>query len=269
MVARMWNNQIKKAARTGPKVKKKLLTAPYALRSNFMKFSFYQAGQLSLLLLAFFILTTSCNKEDFFKAEEFLFGEDAYCNEAAPSLESCLQLADRCQPAYLDSEDESSEPTFFACLANPNYQPPSDGSTTGGSSDGSSSSSSSDDSSSTGGSDDSTSSTSSDSSSSTGGSDNDSSSSSSDSTSSTGGSDDGPVVIVPPNIEETVATKCENLDPKYLWTKKIIQGNKESKVSRVKVCHQTSNNDAHTILIACPALKAHIKHHDDYIGACN
>lgn len=244
-----------------------------------MKFSFYQAGQLSLLLLAFSILTTSCNKEDFFKAEEFLFGEDAYCNEAAPSLESCLQLADRCQPAYLDSEDESSEPTFFACLANPNYQPPSDGSTTGGSSDGSSSSTggsddnasstSSDSSSSTGGSDNVSSSSSSDSTSSTGGSDNDSSASSSDSTSSTGGSDDGPVVIVPPDIEETVATKCENLDPKYLWTKKIIQGNKESKVSRVKVCHQTGNNGAHTILIACPALKAHIKHHDDYIGVCN
>jgi hypothetical protein len=191
-----------------------------------MTFSSTRIGQVGLTLV-FSVLVASCNKEEFYLAEEFLVGEDAYCFKEGPDLASCLQLADRCQPSYLDSEDESVAPEFFVCLANPNFVPVDDGSsTTGGTSGGSSN----------------------------------------------GGVDDGSTgsvdPVAPPTIEETVAAKCSNLDAQYLWTKKIVKKKKETIESKVKVCHMTGNNSSHTIVIACPALRAHVKHHDDYIGAC-
>lgn len=72
-----------------------------------------------------------------------------------------------------------------------------------------------------------------------------------------------------PSIEETVAQKCANLDPQYLWVKKEIKNKKViNEMKKVKICHIAGNSHSHTIVIACPALKAHVKHHDDYLGAC-
>jgi hypothetical protein len=245
-----------------------------------MTFSSTRIGQVGLSLV-FSVLVASCNKEEFYLAEEFLVGEDAYCFKEGPDLASCLQLADRCQPSYLDSEDESVAPEFFVCLANPNFVPVDDGSSTTGGVDDGSTTGGVDDGSTTGGVDDgsTTGGTSGGSSagganggSSAGGANGGSSAGGTDGGSTAGGSDDGSTGSVdpaaPPTIEETVAAKCSNLDAQYLWTKKIVKKNKETIESKVKVCHMTGNNSSHTIVIACPALKAHVKHHDDYIGAC-
>lgn len=88
---------------------------------------------------------------------------------------------------------------------------------------------------------------------------------------------DGPVVEDDPTadlptIDDTVASKCANLEERFFYIKTTVEdrnGKKKSLTTkRVKVCHQTGNLSAHTIIIACPALKAHVKHHDDYLGAC-
>jgi len=71
-----------------------------------------------------------------------------------------------------------------------------------------------------------------------------------------------------PTIQEAYDSKCMNLDPKFIWEKKEVSKKSTKVTSKVKVCHQTGNNSSHAIVIACPALKAHIKHHDDYLGAC-
>ncbi len=134
-----------------------------------------------------------------------------------------------CQAAYEDTESDMENPIFSACIANPEVLPPDDGSDPTDPSDPSDP------------------------------------------------SDPVPPEEDVPTIEDTVDAKCENLDPKYLWVKKITEtkssggGSKKStekKIVKVKVCHQTGNMDAHTIIIACPALRPHEHHHDDYIGAC-
>lgn len=81
--------------------------------------------------------------------------------------------------------------------------------------------------------------------------------------------DDGTDESAPaPTLEEAHASNCSNLDAQYLWTKKFVKKGKViNKVSKVKVCHM-ANASSHTIVIACPALKAHISH-DDYLGACS
>ncbi len=67
-------------------------------------------------------------------------------------------------------------------------------------------------------------------------------------------------------IEEVVALNnagdCSKLDEKYIFSKNKGQ-------IKVKVCHSCSG-ESHAVVVACPALKAHIKHHDgaDYLGAC-
>lgn len=89
--------------------------------------------------------------------------------------------------------------------------------------------------------------------------------------------DDGSSEVIPPTIGETIAANCENLDERFLYVKTIVEtsknnGSKKSetrRVSKVKVCHQTGNQAMHTIIIACPALKAHKNHHDDQVGACD
>ncbi|HXH73323.1 MAG TPA: hypothetical protein VNJ08_00040 [Bacteriovoracaceae bacterium] len=74
---------------------------------------------------------------------------------------------------------------------------------------------------------------------------------------------------VSPDIKEAYETNCKNLDPKYMYVKNLIKkGKVVGSQSKVKICHLTGNGSAHTIIIACPALKAHVKHHDDTIGAC-
>ncbi len=89
--------------------------------------------------------------------------------------------------------------------------------------------------------------------------------------------DPAPVPEDEPTIDDAIDSDCANLDAKYLWVKKITEtkssggGSKKSSVKKmvkVKVCHQTGNMDAHTIIIACPALRPHRNHHDDYLGAC-
>lgn len=90
-----------------------------------------------------------------------------------------------------------------------------------------------------------------------------------DGTDESGGSTDPVDEPVPaPTLEEAYTSKCSNLDAQYLWTKKFVKKGKViNKVSKVKVCHM-ANASSHTIVIACPALKAHISH-DDYLGACS
>jgi hypothetical protein len=73
-----------------------------------------------------------------------------------------------------------------------------------------------------------------------------------------------------PTIEDALDSKCQDLDSKYLLVKKEIRNKKvEKTITKVKVCHMAGNGSSHTIVIACPALKAHVKHHDDSIGACS
>jgi hypothetical protein len=79
---------------------------------------------------------------------------------------------------------------------------------------------------------------------------------------STGGSTD-----VPPTIEEAWQSKCADLDDRFLYVKKLVSKKQTTKVVKVKVCHETGNGSVHTIIIACPALKAH-KQHNDYLGSC-
>ena len=103
-------------------------------------------GQLGLLL-SLSVLVTACNPEEYYPIEELLTGEDAFCYQAK-DLNSCQELAPRCQPAYMPSESEEEpapeDQVFAFCIANPGYVPPSDGSTdgsndgsTGGTDDGS------------------------------------------------------------------------------------------------------------------------------------
>jgi hypothetical protein len=40
------------------------------------------------------------------------------------------------------------------------------------------------------------------------------------------------------------------------------------KTKKAIVCHQRGNGGYHTIVIACPALKSHIDHHNDTVGVC-
>lgn len=81
---------------------------------------------------------------------------------------------------------------------------------------------------------------------------------------------------LPPTVEDAFNGNCQDLDPRYLWSQTITEkkssgGTKKTsvtKVVKVKVCHQTGNMNAHAIVIACPALRPHVEHHDDYLGAC-
>lgn len=213
-----------------------------------MKFSIMKTGQ-TCLLVSLCVLVTACNPDEFFPIEEFLTGEDAYCYEAK-DLDSCQARADRCRPAYVESDVETTDPAiqmeFLVCIANPNPAAVDDGSTTG-STDGGTTAGGSDDGSTTGGTDGS----------SAGG--------------STGGSDPVPQPEPIPTLEDALANKCQNMSSEYLWEKvEMKKGKIIGKTSKVKVCHSTGNGSAHTIVIACPALKAHIKHKqaEDYLGAC-
>jgi hypothetical protein len=207
-----------------------------------MKFTCFQTRHLGLIL-GCCVVVSACNKEDFFKAEEFLVGKDAYCFQEGPDLASCQAMGDECRAAYQDAEDESLEPVFAMCIANPDYSP-NDGSVAGGTDGGSVA----------GGTDG-------------GGSDaGGTNGGGSNAGGSNGGSGNGDVSEVP-TLDEAFISKCKNLDPKYLWTKNEVTKSGTKTTSKVKVCHQTGNASFHTIVIACPALKAHVKH-DDYLGIC-
>lgn len=187
-----------------------------------MKISSSKLGQAGLILTCC-VLITACNQEEFFPTEEFITGEDAFCYESK-TLEACQQVVDRCQPAFMPSEETSVDPVFALCIANPDAWDDSGNPGDGGDSSGSGS----------------------------GGS----------------GSGDPSDPVVVPTIEEAYTTKCSNLDPEFLWVKKEVSKKGTKVTSKVKVCHHTGNNSAHVIVIACQALKPHIKHHDDYLGAC-
>ena len=240
-----------------------------------MKFSIMKTGQ-TCLLVSLCVLVTACNPDEFFPIEEFLTGEDAYCYEAK-DLDSCQARADRCQPAYVESDVETTDPAmqmeFLVCIANPNPAPVDDGSTSGGI-DGGSTSGGTDGGTTTGGSDDGSTTGGTDGGTTTGGSDDGSTTGGTDGSSaggSTGGSDPAPQPEPIPTLEDALANKCQNMSSEYLWEKvEMKKGKIIGKTSKVKVCHSTGNGSAHTIVIACPALKAHIKHKqaEDYLGAC-
>lgn len=74
----------------------------------------------------------------------------------------------------------------------------------------------------------------------------------------------------PPTIPEAIDSKCQ-ISGKYLLTEIITKKDKVIKKNvKVKLCHNTNNNP-HTIVISCNALKAHLSHQSsgDYIGACH
>lgn len=95
---------------------------------------------------------------------------------------------------------------------------------------------------------------------------------SNDSSGSGGGSTPAPTPA--PTLKEAYDSDCE-VDSKYLLIK-VQEESKNGKskgkseaARKVKVCHYSSAG-YHSIVIACPALKAHINHHQgaDYLGAC-
>lgn len=185
-------------------------------------------------------------------------GPDAFCSEAK-DLNACLALGNACRPAYEDSADESVDPVFSVCIANPDY--------TSGTDDGSGESGSGGDGSVTAGSDDGSATAGSTDGSATAGSDGGSSTAGSTDGSVSGGSSGGVDNDVPPTLEEALASKCSNLDERYLWIKKIVDKDRTQVIKKVKVCHMTGSGSSHTIIIACPALKAHVPH-EDTLGVC-
>lgn len=257
-----------------------------------MKFSIKKTGQTSLLV-ALCVLASACNPDEFFPIEEFLTGEDAYCYEAK-DLNSCQERSDRCQPAYVEadeqSEDAGMELAFLVCIANPKPVPVDDGSTTGGtdgstvggtdggvdgstagSTDGSATAGSTDGSATAGSTDGSATAGSTDGSATAGSTDGSATSGSTDGSGAGGSTGGSEPVEVPPTLEDALASKCQNLSSEYLWEKtETKKGKVIGKTSKVKVCHSTRDGGAHSIVIACPALKAHIKHQqsEDYLGAC-
>lgn len=149
----------------------------------------------------------------------------------AKDLESCQQRVDRCQPSFVEGANESVAPEFVLCLANPEVENGYEGNP------------------------------------------NDSSDQpSGPENQPTDETTDPNAPTAAPTLKEAYDAKCENLDAKYLWVKKEVKKKKVVQTtSKVKVCHSTGNGSSHTIVIACPALKAHIKHKDskDYLGACS
>lgn len=176
-------------------------------------------------------------------------GGDNFCSQA-PDLYTCQQLADRCQPAFKETENPNAVPEFEMCIANPDSysdDPEAGDSTSGDTSTGD-------------------------------GSTTDGGTSTGD-----GSTTDGSAPVDPaldparPSLSDAVRANCQNLDPKYMVIRKELlkkenSGKKKESVvmAKVKVCHATGNGSAHSIVIACPALKAHLKHQSagDYIGAC-
>ncbi|HXH29847.1 MAG TPA: hypothetical protein VNJ01_03440 [Bacteriovoracaceae bacterium] len=68
----------------------------------------------------------------------------------------------------------------------------------------------------------------------------------------------------PPVVEDPelpIPRNCDNLDSKFK-----VPGNDK----KVIICHHTSSdsNPFHSIEISCNALKTHVDHHGDYLGAC-
>lgn len=242
-----------------------------------MKFPISQLGQVGLLLTCT-LLITSCNKQDeFFEMEEFVAGVDAYCSQAEDA-NTCLALGTFCQPAFEASENDFEEPIFAACIANRGALPvPSVDDSTDTIAD----------------SGDTTV--------------DDGSASTEDpavedpimsipsieealeancanlseeylyvkkqvrvkkgsvqSSAIKGGNGKGNG-----NGNSSGSSDIGQSQNPKLEYRNPLESLKASKViSKVKVCHHTGNSSAHTIIIACPALKAHIDHHEDYLGAC-
>lgn len=250
-----------------------------------MKIPIFQMGQVGLLLTCA-VLITSCNKqEEFFEMEEFVAGVDAYCSQAE-DVNSCLALGTFCQPAYEASEFDMAEPVFAACVANRGALPTIDSGPDTVADDGSST-----------GTDDGTIV---DDGSSTGPDDSDSDSDSEDVYESSPGIDetvaancanlDDEFLFIKKQVRvkkgsiQSSAIKGGNgngngnsnggsgngqsQNPNLEWRHPLENAKASNIISKVKVCHHTGNGAAHTIIIACPALKAHVDHHDDYIGVC-
>lgn len=57
----------------------------------------------------------------------------------------------------------------------------------------------------------------------------------------------------------SVNKDCSNVAPEFL---------QPGKSKKVIICHQRGNGGYHTIVIACPAVKAHVDHHNDSLGVC-
>lgn len=225
-----------------------------------MKFMI-SSGQAGLLISLCLCMTACKESEEYFPTVEAIMGADAQCSPAT-DLNSCQQL-EGCQPAFDPSEDETQEPKYVACVANPvptsistpPDEPVADGTVTDGSVTDATDSIPSD-------------------------------GVVADGSEAPAGSISDPVTdpaldqvadeptpspapapAPAPSLQDAWSSKCANLDEEYLFVKKITSKDSTHFVSKVKVCHMRGNGDSHTIVIACPALKAHAKH-DDYLGAC-
>ena len=193
-------------------------------------------GHIWVVLTAF-VLVCACNKEDYYGTTLAIEGADAACSAGTDQV-SCEAISG-CQAAFEDVE--SVTPVFASCIANPPapgdvvVTPPVV----------------------------------------------------------------NPPVIVPPatlppvvvkkhpskeddeddddeeedkDDEETTVKKacddkCKNIEAKYLLVKNYSGEGQGRRVEKVKVCHHTGNGSSHAIIVACPALKAHVNH-DDELGAC-
>lgn len=78
------------------------------------------------------------------------------------------------------------------------------------------------------------------------------------------------------SLEATSRNNCQGIADDHLYIKHVMEtvadGDSKKVVTKrelkLKVCHQTGNMAAHTIITECPSLKSHDELHDDYLGAC-
>lgn len=184
-------------------------------------------------VLTLSLLLSGCNPEEYYPFEEFVQGDDAFCSQAQ-SFDACTDMGDRCQAAFLDLEKDDQEPIFAACVSNPGWVDPNAPTEPTDPTD---------------------------------------PSDPTDPTDPGNGNGNGNGNTDPddgvPTLEDAFSSKCQNLDDRFLYVVKLVSKKETKTVKKVKVCHSTDKSE-HTIIIACPALKAHAKHHDgdDYLGGC-
>jgi hypothetical protein len=233
------------------------------------------------LLITLCISAVSCNKaaDEYFEKQTVIVGLDAQCSSAADEA-ACLETPS-CQPAYEEPVEGQDRGEYYACILNPD-----DGVESGGASGGEESSGSSgggEESSGSSGGEESGGSASGGSASGGSASGGSASGGSASGGSASGGSSSGGSASggsasggstgggdVDDDVKDVVKSgSCKGFDLKDLLIKKEIEKKDGSVkiVAKAKVCHH-SKSDAHAIIIACPAVKAHVKNHGDYLGSC-
>ena len=219
------------------------------------------------LLIALCLSAVSCNKaaDEYFEKQSVIVGIDAQCS-SAPDEAACLETPG-CQPAYEEPALGQERGEYSVCILNPD----DGGDESGGSSGGEETSGASggEDSSGSSGGESSGGSASGGESSGGSASGGESSGGSASGGSASGGSASGGSTGGDSVDDVVKQGSCKGFDLKDLLVKKEIEKKNGSVkiIAKAKVCHH-SKHDAHSIIIACPAVKAHVKNHGDYLGAC-